>query len=191
MHTSTRLWLFVTMLAVLAGAQLLEHELAARRGRHDDLRKLRQALLAPLEPAHLPPIPGAEERPRLQTYTVKPGDTLGAIAQRFLGSSRAYPLLLELNRERIARANGAGPGRARRNANLHRATGRHPRRDRPEAARLGSLHERTARGEPRRDRGSAPVARRHPAADPHTRPRTPLSPLPKRGAGARAAASPC
>jgi nucleoid-associated protein YgaU len=101
MDSSTRLWIVVTMVAVLAGAHLLEREMAGRREKPEDLSRLRQALLAPLEPGQLPAIPGAEEPPKLETHTVGEGETLGEIAQRFLGSSRAYPLLLELNRDRL------------------------------------------------------------------------------------------
>ncbi|GIW72369.1 MAG: hypothetical protein KatS3mg102_1911 [Planctomycetota bacterium] len=98
-----RLWLLGAMAALLLAAHLVEHELEQRR-----LRSARQrggldiaALLLPLEAPELPRIPGAQAPPALTSYVVREGDTLSGIAARVLGSARAYPILLELNRDRL------------------------------------------------------------------------------------------
>lgn len=48
-----------------------------------------------------PPVaPAAPEKPAEETlYEVKPGDTLGAIAQRFYGKASLYPKIFEANRD--------------------------------------------------------------------------------------------
>lgn len=38
---------------------------------------------------------------RYTTYTVKPGDTMSVLAQKFYGTTRALPKLIELNRDKI------------------------------------------------------------------------------------------
>lgn len=43
----------------------------------------------------------APSKPAPRTYTVKPGDTLGAIAQRHLGTSRRWQEILDLNRSKL------------------------------------------------------------------------------------------
>ncbi|HUU36694.1 MAG TPA: LysM peptidoglycan-binding domain-containing protein [Candidatus Desulfaltia sp.] len=48
-----------------------------------------------------PPIPGPGPLPagEATVYEVKPGDTLGAIAQRFYGKASLYPKIFEANRD--------------------------------------------------------------------------------------------
>jgi len=44
--------------------------------------------------------PAASQKPAEETiYEVKPGDTLGAIAQRFYGKASLYPKIFEANRD--------------------------------------------------------------------------------------------
>jgi len=45
------------------------------------------------------PGPGAPAPAETQVYEVKPGDTLGAIAQRFYGKASLYPKIFEANRD--------------------------------------------------------------------------------------------
>jgi len=45
------------------------------------------------------PGPGGQAAGVLQVYEVKPGDTLGAIAQRFYGKASLYPKIFEANRD--------------------------------------------------------------------------------------------
>ncbi|MBN2265598.1 MAG: LysM peptidoglycan-binding domain-containing protein [Candidatus Aminicenantes bacterium] len=45
------------------------------------------------------PGPGAPAAGDLQIYEVKPGDTLGALAQRFYGKASLYPKIFEANRD--------------------------------------------------------------------------------------------
>jgi len=44
------------------------------------------------------------------TYTVKPGDTLSAIARQFLGNSNAYMDIFEANRDQLSDPNKIKPG---------------------------------------------------------------------------------
>jgi len=52
------------------------------------------------------PAPGSESEPapaqRYTTYTVKRGDTMSVLAQKFYGTTKALPKLIELNRDKIA-----------------------------------------------------------------------------------------
>jgi len=52
------------------------------------------------------PAPGSESEPapaqRYTTYTVKRGDSLSVLAQKFFGTTKALPKLIELNRDKIA-----------------------------------------------------------------------------------------
>ena len=43
--------------------------------------------------------PAAPQTPEPDIYEVKPGDTLGAIAQRFYGKASLYPKIFEANRD--------------------------------------------------------------------------------------------
>jgi nucleoid-associated protein YgaU len=53
-----------------------------------------------VEQAPAPPSPVAPQKPAEETvYEVKPGDTLGAIAQRFYGKASLYPKIFEANRD--------------------------------------------------------------------------------------------
>ena len=45
------------------------------------------------------PGPGGQAAGVLQVYEVKPGDTLGAIAQQFYGKASLYPKIFEANRD--------------------------------------------------------------------------------------------
>lgn len=45
------------------------------------------------------PGPGSQPVGEVQIYEVKPGDTLGAIAQRFYGKASLYPKIFEANRD--------------------------------------------------------------------------------------------
>lgn len=45
------------------------------------------------------PGPGGQAAGDVQIYEVKPGDTLGAIAQRFYGKASLYPKIFEANRD--------------------------------------------------------------------------------------------
>jgi len=47
---------------------------------------------------------------RATTYTVKPGDTLSAIARQFLGNSNAYMDIFEANRDQLSDPNKIKPG---------------------------------------------------------------------------------
>jgi len=50
--------------------------------------------------AAAPSIPGpAQTADQMTIYEVKPGDTLGAIAQRFYGKASLYPKIFEANRD--------------------------------------------------------------------------------------------
>ena len=56
-----------------------------------------------MEAAPAPPIPGPVPGPapadEVSVYEVKPGDTLGAIAQRFYGKASLFPKIFEANRD--------------------------------------------------------------------------------------------
>ena len=54
-----------------------------------------------------PPTP---EEQQVELYTVKPGDTLSAIAKQFLGNASVYPKIFEANREVIKDPNKIYPG---------------------------------------------------------------------------------
>jgi len=45
------------------------------------------------------PGPGSPAAGEVQIYEVKPGDTLGALAQRFYGKASLYPKIFEANRD--------------------------------------------------------------------------------------------
>jgi LysM repeat protein len=53
------------------------------------------------EPAPVGGEPAVASTSRYTTYTVKPGDAMSILAQRFYGTSRALPKLIELNRDKI------------------------------------------------------------------------------------------
>ena len=48
------------------------------------------------------PGPGGPSAGEVQIHEVKPGDTLGAIAQRFYGKASLYPKIFEANRDILA-----------------------------------------------------------------------------------------
>lgn len=52
--------------------------------------------------------------PEAKTYTVKPGDTLGAIAKATLGSAGAYMKIFELNKDQLTDPDKIKPGQVLR-----------------------------------------------------------------------------
>lgn len=54
------------------------------------------------------PLPPPPPPPRI--YVVKPGDTLGSIAARFLGDARHWQIIFEANRDKISNPNLIRPG---------------------------------------------------------------------------------
>lgn len=56
---------------------------------------------------------GGPEAPA-RTYTVKPGDTLGAIAKAHLGSASAYMKIFELNKDQLTNPDLIKPGQVLR-----------------------------------------------------------------------------
>jgi len=50
------------------------------------------------------------EEPPVQTYTVKPGDTLSKIAKQMLGDANAYQAIFELNRDQLSDPDKIQPG---------------------------------------------------------------------------------
>lgn len=63
-------------------------------------------------PAAAAPAPAAA--PAQKTYTVKPGDTLSAIAKAHLGSANAYMQIFELNKDQLSDPNKIKPGQVLR-----------------------------------------------------------------------------
>jgi LysM repeat protein len=53
--------------------------------------------LPSLPPPAAPPTPAPSPLPAARTYTVQPGDTLGAIARAMYGSAAKYPLIADAN----------------------------------------------------------------------------------------------
>jgi LysM repeat protein len=49
-----------------------------------------------------------------ETYTVKPGDTLGKIAKHFLGDAGAYPAIFDANRDQLSDPDKIRPGQVLR-----------------------------------------------------------------------------
>ena len=49
------------------------------------------------------PVPPPPPPPRI--YVVKPGDTLGSIAARFLGDARHWRIIFDANRDKISNPN--------------------------------------------------------------------------------------
>ena len=58
--------------------------------------------------------PAAAAAPAGKTYTVKAGDTLGAIAKEQLGSAGAYMQIFELNKDQLTDPNKIKPGQVLR-----------------------------------------------------------------------------
>jgi LysM repeat protein len=56
------------------------------------------------------PEPAPEEEPKEDYYTIKSGDTLGAIAKQFYGKASAYTRIFEANRDIISDPNKIYPG---------------------------------------------------------------------------------
>jgi len=77
------------------------------------LKEWRSAALTivhPEEPAPPPPQRDPPMAPQPETYTVMRGDTLWAIARRFLGSGSRWPEIYALNRQTISNPNRIFPG---------------------------------------------------------------------------------
>ncbi len=55
-------------------------------------------------------ISAPQQEAKVEYYTIESGDTLSAIAKRFLGSASAYPKIFEANREVIKDPNLIYPG---------------------------------------------------------------------------------
>lgn len=58
--------------------------------------------------------PAAAAAPAAKTYTVKAGDTLGAIAKEHLGSAGAYMKIFELNKDQLTDPDKIKPGQVLR-----------------------------------------------------------------------------
>ena len=58
--------------------------------------------------------PAAAAAPAAKTYTVKTGDTLGAIAKEHLGSAGAYMKIFDLNKDQLTDPNKIKPGQVLR-----------------------------------------------------------------------------
>ncbi len=79
-------------------------ELSNRLGDADNvINRIRVEEPAPAAPAAVEDEPSsapqAGEDPAAEVYEVQPGDTLGAIAQRFYGKASLYPKIFEANRD--------------------------------------------------------------------------------------------
>ena len=60
------------------------------------------------------PAPAAAAPAAAKTYTVKPGDTLGAIAKTHLGNAGAYMKIFELNKDQLTDPDKIKPGQVLR-----------------------------------------------------------------------------
>ena len=60
------------------------------------------------------PAAGAAAATTAKTYTVKAGDTLGAIAKEHLGNAGAYTQIFELNKDQLTDPNKIKPGQVLR-----------------------------------------------------------------------------
>ena len=58
--------------------------------------------------------PAAAAAPAAKTYTVKTGDTLGAIAKEHLGNAGAYMKIFDLNKDQLTDPNKIKPGQVLR-----------------------------------------------------------------------------
>jgi nucleoid-associated protein YgaU len=58
--------------------------------------------------------PAAAAAPAAKTYTVKAGDTLGAIAKEHLGNAGAYMKIFELNKDQLTDPDKIKPGQVLR-----------------------------------------------------------------------------
>ncbi len=65
-------------------------------------------------PAAATRAPAAAPAPAARTYTVKAGDTLGAIAKENLGSAGAYMKIFELNKDQLSDPDKIKPGQVLR-----------------------------------------------------------------------------
>ena len=65
-------------------------------------------------PAGSPNLTSVKRAPAAKTYTVKSGDTLGAIAKEHLGSAGAYMKIFELNKDQLTDPDKIKPGQVLR-----------------------------------------------------------------------------
>ncbi len=98
--------LLISMVAILAAGNLLDRELRTRTTSGPTPRDERAALLVPLGDVPLPDVPetapdGGPMPREPKTYVVVEGDTLGKIAQKTLGTQRAWKAILRLNQDQI------------------------------------------------------------------------------------------
>lgn len=64
----------------------------------------------PSVPAPQTAAAGAGAASQQRTYTVKPGDSLSAIAQKFYGNANEYNRIFEANRDKLSDPNRIQPG---------------------------------------------------------------------------------
>lgn len=76
----------------------------------------------PAPPANLPQGGGdpPPRRPAVRTYTIRPGDTLGAISKKAYGTTRHWKAILEANRDKIPSEAKMRPGVELRLPNIPR-----------------------------------------------------------------------
>ena len=133
--------------AIAAGPQV--HEFTAPR----PVAAATQAIKAHLDAAEVPAHAAATERAALaahaasRSYTVRPGDTLASIADRFYGNPEDWRWLYHVNRSHIRDPNLIYPGQVLRvphdpPAGSHHARGKHHRHGGDNPAPQGKHHRR-------------------------------------------------
>jgi nucleoid-associated protein YgaU len=74
----------------------------------------RDDIVADIQVTGGPAAAGAAAATTAKTYTVKAGDTLGAIAKEHLGNASAYTQIFELNKDQLTDPNKIKPGQVLR-----------------------------------------------------------------------------
>ena len=74
----------------------------------------RDDIVADIQVTGAPAAAGAAAATTAKTYTVKAGDTLGAIAKEHLGNASAYTQIFELNKDQLTDPNKIKPGQVLR-----------------------------------------------------------------------------
>ena len=74
----------------------------------------RDDIIADIQVTGGPAAAGAAAATTAKTYTVKAGDTLGAIAKEHLGNASAYTQIFELNKDQLTDPNKIKPGQVLR-----------------------------------------------------------------------------
>ena len=74
----------------------------------------RDDIIADIQVTGGPAAAGAAAATTAKTYTVKAGDTLGAIAKEHLGNAGAYTQIFELNKDQLTDPNKIKPGQVLR-----------------------------------------------------------------------------